>query len=85
VFIFNKFSFQLNKTQKIKYFFKKFKYVNQNFIGMQAAKDPINLDIELDLDETIGEVPLVAEDFSRVILNSPGEASVFTIYPEQKD
>jgi signal transduction histidine kinase len=36
---------------------------------MRAGKDPINLDIDLDLEESIGEVPLIAEDFSRVILN----------------
>jgi signal transduction histidine kinase len=36
---------------------------------MRAAKDPINVDLEYDLDESIGEVPLIAEDFSRVIVN----------------
>jgi signal transduction histidine kinase len=44
-------------------------YVNLAFHGMRAGKDPINVDIDLQLDEKIGEVPLVAEDFSRVILN----------------
>ncbi|TVQ00287.1 MAG: hypothetical protein EA359_16060 [Balneolaceae bacterium] len=44
-------------------------YVNLTFHGMRASKDAFNVDIQLDLDETIGEVPLVAEDFSRVILN----------------
>jgi signal transduction histidine kinase len=44
-------------------------YVNLAFHGMRAGKDPINLDIDLDLEESIGEVPLIAEDFSRVILN----------------
>ena len=44
-------------------------YVNLSFHGMRAGNDPINVDIDLQLDKSIGEVPLVAEDFSRVILN----------------
>jgi signal transduction histidine kinase len=44
-------------------------YVNLAFHGMRAGKEPINVDIDLHLDENVGEVPLVAEDFSRVILN----------------
>jgi signal transduction histidine kinase len=44
-------------------------YVNLAFHGMRAGKNPINVDIDLQLDENIGEVPLIAEDFSRVILN----------------
>jgi signal transduction histidine kinase len=36
---------------------------------MRAGKDPINVDIELDLDENVGEVEMITEDFSRVILN----------------
>src|SRR6056297_2393907 len=44
-------------------------YVNLSFHGMRAGKDPINVDIDLQLDENIGEVPLIAEDFSRVVLN----------------
>ncbi|MDZ7755066.1 ATP-binding protein [Rhodohalobacter sp.] len=44
-------------------------YVNLAFHGMRAGKEPINVDIDLQLDEKVGEVPLVAEDFSRVILN----------------
>jgi len=36
---------------------------------MRASKDPINVDLEYDLDEDIGKVPLIAEDFSRVIVN----------------
>ncbi|WP_165779147.1 ATP-binding protein [Rhodohalobacter barkolensis] len=44
-------------------------YVNLAFHGMRAAKEPINVDIDLQLDESVGEIPLVAEDFSRVILN----------------
>jgi len=44
-------------------------YVNLAFHGMRAGKDPIDVDIDLQLDESIGEVPIIAEDFSRVILN----------------
>ena len=36
---------------------------------MRASKEPINVDIDLQLDESVGDVPLIAEDFSRVILN----------------
>jgi signal transduction histidine kinase len=44
-------------------------YVNLAFHGMRASKQPINVDIKLDLDASVGEVLLKAEDFSRVILN----------------
>ena len=44
-------------------------YVNLAFHGMRAGKAPINVDIQLDLDQSIGVIPLVTEDFSRVILN----------------
>ena len=44
-------------------------YVNLAFHGMRAGKKPINVDIDLQMDENVGEVPLIAEDFSRVILN----------------
>ncbi|HMB98898.1 MAG TPA: HAMP domain-containing sensor histidine kinase, partial [Balneolaceae bacterium] len=44
-------------------------YVNLAFHGMRAGKEPINVEIDLQLDDSIGEIPLVAEDFSRVILN----------------
>jgi len=44
-------------------------YVSLSFHGMRAGKEPINVDIDLQLDETIKDVPLIAEDFSRVILN----------------
>jgi ligand-binding sensor domain-containing protein/signal transduction histidine kinase len=49
-------------------------YVNLAFHGMRAGKDPINVDIQMDLDETISEIPLIAEDFSRVILNLTNNA-----------
>ena len=44
-------------------------YINLSFHGMRAGKDPIDVDIELDLFGEMGEIPLIAEDFSRVILN----------------
>ena len=44
-------------------------YVNLAFHGMRASKEPINVDIDLQLDESVGDVALIAEDFSRVILN----------------
>ena len=44
-------------------------YVNLSYHGMRAGKHPIDVDIELKLDESVGDVPLIAQDFSRVILN----------------
>jgi signal transduction histidine kinase len=42
---------------------------NLAFHGMRAGDSPINVGIDLELDAAIGSVPIVAEDFSRVILN----------------
>ncbi len=44
-------------------------YVNLSFHGMRATKNPVNVDLQFKLDKSVGEIPLVAEDFSRVILN----------------
>jgi signal transduction histidine kinase len=44
-------------------------YVNLSFHGMRANKNPINVDIALDLQENLPKIPLNTEDFSRVILN----------------
>ena len=44
-------------------------YVNLAFHGMRAGKEAISVEIDLQLDDNVGEVPLIAEDFSRVILN----------------
>lgn len=44
-------------------------YVNLSFHGMRAGKSPINVDIDLQLDPQVGDVNLISEDFSRVILN----------------
>lgn len=44
-------------------------YVNLAFHGMRAGKNAINVDLEFKLDENIIDVPLISEDFSRVIVN----------------
>jgi len=44
-------------------------FVNLSFHGMRAGKAPINVDIALDLDDQVGDVTMISEDFSRVILN----------------
>lgn len=44
-------------------------YVNLSFHGMRANKNPINVQIELDLDENLGLVRVNSESLSRVILN----------------
>jgi signal transduction histidine kinase len=44
-------------------------YVNLAFHGMRASKNPINVDIKVQLEEDLPKVMLNPEDFSRVILN----------------
>jgi len=44
-------------------------YVNLAFHGMRASKNPLNVDIDVQLEDNIGKVPMIFEDFSRVILN----------------
>ncbi len=44
-------------------------FSNLAFHGMRATKNPISVDITLNLDERIGKIPLITDDFSRVILN----------------
>lgn len=44
-------------------------YVNLAFHGMRAGKNPINVDIVLEFQESLGKVSVIAEDFSRVIIN----------------
>ncbi len=44
-------------------------YVNLAFHGMRAGKKVINVAIDLQMEEGLGKVPLISEDFSRVILN----------------
>lgn len=42
---------------------------NLSFHGMKANENSINVDLEFDLSDEVGEIPVIAEDFSRVILN----------------
>jgi signal transduction histidine kinase len=44
-------------------------YVNLSFHGMRAGKNPINVEIVLDLDPEVKEVSLIKDDFTRVIIN----------------
>jgi len=44
-------------------------FVNLSFHGMRAGKDPISVDLKFELSDEVGEVPLMSEDFSRVIIN----------------
>lgn len=44
-------------------------YINLAFHGMRAGKNAFNLDLDLDLEPDLGDVNLIAEDFSRVLLN----------------
>jgi signal transduction histidine kinase len=44
-------------------------FVNLSFHGMRAGEHPIEVDIEFDLDPAIAEIPIIAEDFSRVMVN----------------
>jgi signal transduction histidine kinase len=44
-------------------------YVNLSFHGMRAGKNPINVDIQFELDDSFGKIALIEEDFSRVLLN----------------
>ncbi|MFN3757571.1 MAG: sensor histidine kinase [Algoriphagus aquaeductus] len=44
-------------------------YSNLAFHGMRANPNPINVDIQLELEEPLDKVELNSEDFSRVILN----------------
>jgi signal transduction histidine kinase len=49
-------------------------YTNLSFHGMRAKKNPINVEIDLQLDPNIETVSLIGEDFSRVILNLTSNA-----------
>jgi len=43
--------------------------VTLSFHSMRANKNPYNVSLDINLDENIGLVQLIAEDFSRVIIN----------------
>ncbi|MBN7814605.1 ATP-binding protein [Algoriphagus pacificus] len=49
-------------------------FVNLSFHGMRAGKSPINVEIEFQLGPEVGEISLISEDFSRVILNLSNNA-----------
>jgi signal transduction histidine kinase len=49
-------------------------YVHFCFQGMRAGKHPIPVEVEWDLSTEVGEVPLIREDFSRVIVNISNNA-----------
>jgi signal transduction histidine kinase len=49
-------------------------YVNLAFHGMRASKNPINVELNFDLDDKLGKVNLIGEDFSRVVLNLANNA-----------
>jgi signal transduction histidine kinase/ligand-binding sensor domain-containing protein len=44
-------------------------YVNLAFHGMRANPNSFNVEIITDFDDSIGEIEMVREDFSRVVLN----------------
>ena len=49
-------------------------YVTLSFHGMRASDNPINVDLDFQLDESIEEIPLITEDFTRVIVNLSNNA-----------
>lgn len=42
---------------------------NLSFHGMKAGDNSIDVDLNFELSDNVGEIPVIAEDFSRVILN----------------
>lgn len=44
-------------------------FVNLSFHGMRSGKKAINVIIDLQLDEKVETIPLISEDFSRVVVN----------------
>jgi signal transduction histidine kinase len=44
-------------------------YVNLSFHGMRAGKNPIDVEIGFELDPEITDVPIIKEDFIRVVIN----------------
>jgi signal transduction histidine kinase/ligand-binding sensor domain-containing protein len=49
-------------------------YINLAFHGMRASKNPIDVKLEFELDDSLGMVNLMGEDFSRVVLNLANNA-----------
>ena len=44
-------------------------YVNLAYHGMRASKQQINVNVDVSVDDKVGSIPIITEDFSRVILN----------------
>ena len=44
-------------------------YLNLSFHGMRAGTNPINVDLNTELDRSIGEIEINPEDISRVLIN----------------
>lgn len=44
-------------------------YVDLSYHGMRAGKNPIKVELLFDLDDRIGEIELIGEDFSRAVIN----------------
>ncbi|GAB3221448.1 nuclear transport factor 2 family protein [Algoriphagus aestuariicola] len=44
-------------------------FANLAFHGMRASKKPIDVALQLDLGKDVGEIPMILEDLSRVIIN----------------
>ncbi|MEB2782334.1 ATP-binding protein [Algoriphagus sp. C2-6-M1] len=44
-------------------------YINLSFHGMRASKNPIDVEIDFNLDPAITNVSIIKEDFIRVIIN----------------
>ncbi|WP_194775883.1 sensor histidine kinase [Pararhodonellum marinum] len=49
-------------------------YTNLAFHGMRAGKNPINVDLVFALDEQLKPIPLISEDFSRLVVNLANNA-----------
>jgi signal transduction histidine kinase len=49
-------------------------FVNLAFHGMRASKNPISVDLDFELDAALGDVNLIGEDMSRVVLNLANNA-----------
>lgn len=49
-------------------------YTHLAFHGMRAGKKSINVSISMNLDPKLGKVPVIEEDFTRIILNICGNA-----------
>ncbi len=44
-------------------------YVNLAYLGMRSGTQQINVNVDVSVDDKIGLIPIITEDFSRVILN----------------